>query len=81
MPKMLFCGYGSFKNKAKDKDLFMIKFLSPVEVNNERHSADSQLIAVFTTQEKYSTFLKDHKLLDLCDVECRVSGERAFYSI
>ena len=47
MPKMLFCGYGSFKNKAKDKDLFMIKFLSPVEVNNERHSADSQLIAVF----------------------------------
>lgn len=81
MPKMLFCGYGNFKNKAKDKDLFMIKFLSPVEINEERHSADSQLVSVFTTKEKYSTFLKNHNLLDFCDVECRVSGERAFYSI
>lgn len=81
MPKMLFCGFGNFKNKAGDKDLFLLKFLTPVKVNSERQSADSEIVPVFTTKDKYEKFLHDHEPMDLVDVACEVSGTKVFYSI
>lgn len=81
MPKMLFCGFGSFKNKAGDKDLFLLKFLTPVKLNPERGSADSEIIPVFTTKEKFDDFLKDHNPMDTAEVNCEVSGTKVFYSI
>lgn len=79
--KMLFCGFGNFKAKESGKDLYLLKFLTPVRHNPEKNSADSNLIPVFTTQSKFNTFLQNHKLMDFTDVQYEVNGTNVYYSI
>lgn len=79
--KMLFCGFGKFKAKDSGKDLFLLKFLTPVRHNTEKNSADCTLIPVFTSESVFNLFLKGHKLMEFADVKYEVNGTNVYYSI
>lgn len=75
---LIFTGYRSGKGKS-NKDYFMLNFITPPVVSENNTFAYSNPITVFTTEEKYHNFIKEHGLMDYVNISFEVNGDKVRY--
>lgn len=75
---LIFTGYRSGKGKSY-KDYYVLNFITPPVVSQNQDYAYSNLINIFTTEEKYNKFIKENGLMDEVYVAFEVIGEKVRY--
>lgn len=75
---LIFTGYKSGIGKSK-KQYYMLSFITPPVVSQDQSFAYSNSITLFTTEEKYNKFVKEHGLMDNVNVSFEVNGDKVRY--
>lgn len=76
--ELILTGYKSGIGKSK-KDYYMLSFITPPVISKNQEYAYSNNITVFTTKEKYLSFIKEHGLLDKVPISFEVNGDKVRY--
>ena len=75
---LIFTGYRSGTGKS-NKKYYMPNFITPPVVSENQSFAYSNAITLFTTEEKYNAFIKEHGLMDYVSISFEVNGEKVRY--
>lgn len=76
--ELILTGYKSGIGKSK-KEYYMLTFITPPVISQNKDYAYSNNITVFTTKEKYQSFIKEYGLLDKVPVAFEVNGDKVRY--
>jgi len=76
--ELIFTGYKSGIGKS-NKKYYMLNFITPPVVSQNGEFAYSNDISLFTTEEKFNQFKKEHALLDYVSISFEVNGEKVRY--
>ena len=75
---LIFTGYKSGVGKS-NKKYYMITFITPPVVNQNQNFAYSSNITIFTDEDKYNKFIKEHGLMDVVPISFEVNGDKVRY--
>lgn len=75
---LIFTGYKSGNGKS-NKKYYMLNFITPPVVSQNKDYAYSNSITLFTTEEKYNNFVKENGLMDYVNIAFEVNGEKVRY--
>ncbi len=76
--ELILTGYKSGVGKNK-KNYYMLTFITPPVVSKNQDLAYSNNVTIFTTEEKYNSFIKENGLLDKVLVSFEVNGDKVRY--
>ena len=76
--ELILTGYKSGVGKS-NKKYYMLTFITPPVLSQNKESAYSNNVTVFTTEEKYNSFIKQFSLLDRISIPFEVNGDKVRY--
>lgn len=76
--ELILTGYKSGIGKSKN-EYFMLTFITPPVVSQNKDYAYSNNVTVFTTKEKYLNFIKEYSLLENVLIPFEVNGDKVRY--
>lgn len=76
--ELILTGYKSGVGKS-NKKYYMLTFITPPVLSQNKEYAYSNNVTVFTTEEKYNLFIKENSLLDTIYIPFEVNGDKVRY--
>ena len=81
MTELLFVGFRSFYSKDKDRNYYVLEFITRPRYNNDKTQCYYNPITIFTTEEKYNHFIDENDIETYVPVNFEVNGEKVRYFI
>ena len=78
--KLIFTGYHDFDGK-NEKHYNVLDFITEPKVSEDGKRATVANVTIFTSEEKYSKFIKSVSLMSLVSVKCEINGDKVRYFI
>lgn len=75
---LVFIGYRSGLSKKNEK-YFVLNFITSPVVNKKGDCAYSRPVDIFTTEDRYVSFIKENDLLSLITIPCEIYGDKVRY--
>lgn len=75
---LILTGYKSGIGKS-NKKYYMLTFITPPVISQNQEYAYSNNVTLFTSEEKYLPFIKEHGLLEKVPVSFEVNGDKVRY--
>lgn len=79
--KLIFTGFHDFLGKDKQNHYYVLDFISQPKISQDGTKGYVANITIFTEEKKYFDFIKNHKLLDLTNVNYEINGDKVRYFI
>lgn len=75
---LIFVGFRQFKSKSNN-DCNVLDFITKPKMTQDGKGSYSNNVSVFTTPEKYSSFISANKLLSIVSLNFEIVGNRVRY--